>query len=72
MDFKTYKTMLNSQGNTLAQIKKNQSNNVINNTFTNDPNYKKVYILGHNNPDCDSIISSYFGKKSREQNESTI
>ena len=45
MDFKTYKTMLNSQGNTLAQIKKTQSNNVINNTFTNDPNYKKVYIL---------------------------
>lgn len=45
MDLKTYKTLLSSDGNNLSEIKKKQSNQVINRTFLHDPNYKKVYLL---------------------------
>ena len=40
-----YKNHLLMHGNNLAQIKKNQSDNIINSTFTADAQYKKVYIL---------------------------
>ena len=45
MNLQTYKTLLSSQGSNLSEIKKKQSQQVINNTFNRDPNYKKVYIL---------------------------
>ena len=40
-----YKTYLLSQGSNMSQIKINQANMVMNQTFTIDPTYKKVYIL---------------------------
>ena len=45
MNITSYKNYLSSRGNNLAQVKRNQSDIVINNTFTLDPTYKKVYIL---------------------------
>ena len=45
MDLRTYRTLLSSNGKSLAEVKKQQSNQIINNTFTSDPNYKRVYIL---------------------------
>lgn len=41
----TYKAYLLSQGSNMSQIKINQANMVMNQTFTIDPTYKKVYIL---------------------------
>ena len=46
MNITSYKNYLSSRGNTLGQVKRTQSDVVMNNTFTLDPNYKKVYILG--------------------------
>lgn len=43
-----YKSYLASEGNTLSQIKRNESDIVINQTFTADAAYKKVYILTQN------------------------
>lgn len=40
-----YKATLQSQGSTLGDIRKYQSEAVINDTFLNDPQYKKVYVL---------------------------
>lgn len=40
-----YKSHLASQGSNLAQIKKTQSDMIINSTFTADAQYKRVYIL---------------------------
>ena len=40
-----YKTYLASSGNTLSQVKRTQSDFVINDTFTADAAYKRVYIL---------------------------
>lgn len=45
MNINQYKSYLSSHGNTLGQIKKNQSDVLMNSTFTQDPNYKRVYIL---------------------------
>lgn len=43
-----YKKYLTSGGNTLSQVKRNQSDFIINDTFTADAAYKKVYILTKN------------------------
>lgn len=40
-----YKTYLSSHGSNLAQVKKNQSDAIINASFTADAEYKRVYIL---------------------------
>lgn len=40
-----YKNYLSSYGSNLAQVKKNQSDAIMNNSFTADAQYKKVYIL---------------------------
>lgn len=40
-----YKSHLASQGGNLAQIKRTQSDMIINSTFTADAQYKRVYIL---------------------------
>ena len=45
MNITSYKDYLSSRGNTLGQVKKTQSDVIMNNTFTLDPTYKKVYIL---------------------------
>ena len=45
MNITSYKNYLSSRGTTLGQVKRTQSDMVMNNTFTSDPTYKKVYIL---------------------------
>ena len=45
MNITSYKNYLSSRGNNLAQVKRNQSDVIMNSTFTLDPTYKKVYIL---------------------------
>lgn len=45
MNITSYKKYLSSRGTTLGQVKRTQSDVVMNNTFTLDPTYKKVYIL---------------------------
>ena len=45
MNITSYKKYLSSRGNNLAQVKRIQSDQIMNNTFTADPTYKKVYIL---------------------------
>lgn len=45
MNVTSYKKYLSSRGNTLGQIKRTQSDVLMNSTFTADPSYKKVYIL---------------------------
>ena len=40
-----YKNYLSSYGSNLAQVKKNQSDVIMNNSFTADAQYKRVYIL---------------------------
>ena len=45
MDAITYRNYLSRHGRNLAEVKKNQSDVIINRTFTRDPNYKRVYIL---------------------------
>ena len=45
MNIASYKNYLSSRGNTLGQVKRTQSDVIMNNTFTLDPTYKKVYIL---------------------------
>ena len=45
MNITSYKNYLSSRGNNLSQIKRTQSDIIMNNTFTSDPTYKKVYIL---------------------------
>ena len=45
MNLASYKSYLRSKGNNLSQVKRIQSDLIINNSFTLDPTYKKVYIL---------------------------
>lgn len=45
MNITSYKNYLSNRGNTLGQVKRTQSDVIMNNTFTLDPTYKKVYIL---------------------------
>jgi len=45
MNINSYKNYLSTRGNTLGQVKRTQSDVIMNNTFTLDPTYKKVYIL---------------------------
>ena len=45
MNVNQYKNYLSSHGQTLGQVKRNQSDILMNSTFTYDPSYKKVYIL---------------------------
>jgi hypothetical protein len=45
IDLNTCKKALTANGQNLAQHKRNQSNQIINLSFTRDPNYKRVYIL---------------------------
>lgn len=44
----SYRSYLSIQGENLAQIRKNQSELIFNQSFTSDPTYKKVYILTKN------------------------
>ena len=41
----SFKKSLSRQGRNLAQVRKNRSDDIINQTFTSDPTYKRVYIL---------------------------
>ena len=41
----SYKKALSSHGVTEGNIRKNKTDFIVNNSFTRDPNYKKVYIL---------------------------
>ena len=43
-----YKNYLSSYGSNLAQVKKNQSDAIMNNSFTADAQYKRVYKSGSN------------------------
>lgn len=45
MQLRDYELYLKRHGRNLAEVKKNQSDVIINKTFTRDPNYKRVYIL---------------------------
>ena len=45
MNVNQYKNYLSSHGKTMGQVKRNQSDVLMNSTFTYDPAYKKVYIL---------------------------
>ena len=45
IDITTYRNTLINQGKTIAEIRRNQSNEIMNATFTQDPTYKKVYVL---------------------------
>lgn len=45
MNISQYKNYLSSHGQTMGQVKRNQSDVLMNSTFTYDPAYKKVYIL---------------------------
>ena len=45
MNINQYKDYLSSHGKTMGQVKRNQSDVLMNSTFTIDPAYKKVYIL---------------------------
>ena len=45
MNVSEYKKYLSSHGNSLGNIKRKQSDILMNSTFTRDPAYKKVYIL---------------------------
>lgn len=45
LDTASYKSFLSSHGANLAQVRRNQTDYMINATFDRDPTYKKVYIL---------------------------
>ena len=45
LDLSTYRTILSSRGENLSQLRRNQSDKIIDATFTGDPTYRKVYIL---------------------------
>ena len=45
MDLFNYKRNLHNHGNSLSQVRRNQSDEIINATFESDPAYKRVYIL---------------------------
>lgn len=45
MDQETYRNYLKKRGRNLAEVKKNQSDVIMDRTFKVDPNYKRVYIL---------------------------
>lgn len=45
ININTYRQTLINQGKTIADIRRNQSNEIMNATFTQDPTYKKVYVL---------------------------
>ena len=46
IDFADYMTALSSSGPSRGSVLKNQSDIIMNASFTNDPTYRKVYILG--------------------------
>lgn len=48
----------NHIGHLLVKVREKVKEDVLNNILNNSKG-KTVYVLGHNNPDCDSIISSY-------------
>lgn len=43
--FDDYKSILSANGENLSQIRKNDSDRIMNDTFTSDIGYKKVYLL---------------------------
>ena len=45
IDTSTYRSFLTTRGDVLGYVRRNQSDMIINATFTNDPTYKRVYIL---------------------------
>ena len=45
MNITSYKNYLSSRGQNLSQVKRIQSDQIMNNTFTADPTYKRVYVL---------------------------
>lgn len=45
MDRESYLNYLRKHGRNLAEVKRNQSDAIIDRTFKRDPNYKRVYIL---------------------------
>lgn len=45
MNFSSYKKKLMSRGENMSQVRRNQSDETINASFTSDPAYKKIYIL---------------------------
>lgn len=45
MNIKDYKKILSTNGSNLSQVRRNQSDTILNTTFNGDVNYKKVYIL---------------------------
>jgi len=45
MNISQYKNYLSSHGQTMGQVRRSQSDVLMNSTFTYDPAYKKVYIL---------------------------
>ena len=45
IDIDDYRVMLMGKGRNQSQVRKHQSDAIINNTFTGDPNYKRTYIL---------------------------
>ena len=56
-----YKTMLNSKGNTLHKVRRNQSDMIMNVTFTGDIGYKRVYILDGRKEHC--LLLEFFTEK---------
>lgn len=45
MDYSTYATYLNGKGKTLGEVRKNESDRIMNAMFQGDVGYRKVYIL---------------------------
>lgn len=45
MDLFSYKKNLQNRGNNMSQVRRKQSDEIINATFKSDPAYKRVYIL---------------------------
>lgn len=46
--YKWYNQYLKSRGDNLAQVRRNQSDMIINQTWTGDPTYKRAYVLTKN------------------------
>ena len=52
ISFDTYSTYLQSKGRNLSEIRRSQSDDVMNASFTGNVGYKKVYILSPNDGWC--------------------
>ena len=59
MDLAQYREYLQSKGANHGDVVRNQSNMIMNATFTYDPAYKKVYILAPN-ADNDNVVEWHF------------